>query len=79
MAKKTVSFSLEEDIVNAIKDYKEQKKLSSNSTALERMILIFTNFNLGDNSYNNKIKKEDVKEDTDLDKSIKDMFSNMPE
>lgn len=39
MAKKTMSFSLEEDIIKIIDDYKISQRLSSRSTALERLLL----------------------------------------
>lgn len=38
--KKTVSFNLEEDIIQRIEDYKKDNNLSSRSSALERMILL---------------------------------------
>lgn len=43
--KKTKSFSLEEDIISKIKEYQKMNKLSSESAALERIILSFTNNN----------------------------------
>lgn len=39
MAKKTKTFSLEEDIIKAIVNYKIENNLSSDSAALERIIL----------------------------------------
>ena len=39
MGKKVVSFSLEEDIIDFIKSYQKELKLSSASAVLERIIL----------------------------------------
>lgn len=41
--KRTKSFSLEEDIIQTIIDYKNKYKLSSDSAALERIILEYRN------------------------------------
>lgn len=38
--KKTKAFSLEEDVIEAIENYKKKYKLSSASSALERIILV---------------------------------------
>lgn len=43
MAKKTKTFSLEEDIIKAIVNYKIENNLSSDSAALERIILQLAN------------------------------------
>lgn len=43
--KKTISFNLEEDIVNEIEKYQKEHKLSSRSAALERIILKLTHVN----------------------------------
>jgi metal-responsive CopG/Arc/MetJ family transcriptional regulator len=85
MAKKTVSFSLEEDIIEAIDKYQEEKRLSSRSSALERMILSLMNFNdvIKSMSLNNsqEIRKLESKEECSdiLDNSIEDIRSNIPD
>jgi len=85
MAKKTVSFSLEEDIIEAIDKYKEDKNLSSRSSALERMILSLMNFNdimksMSINNFQQSRKLESKEECSDiLDNSIEDVYSNIPD
>lgn len=85
MAKKTVSFSLEEDIIEAIDKYKEDKNLSSRSSALERMILSLMNFNdimksMSINNSQQSRKLESKEECSDiLDNSIEDVYSNIPD
>ncbi|WP_066679369.1 hypothetical protein [Clostridium septicum] len=54
MAKTTKSFSLEEDIIKRISDYKIQNNLSSDSAALERIILLF-NSNTSNNIDSSKL------------------------
>lgn len=78
MAKKTVSFSLEEDIIQAIERYQKEKKLSSKSAALERIILLYTMSTNGNAPANENVM-DAVKDKSELDKSISDMYSNMPD
>lgn len=63
MAKKTVSFSLESDIIEYINNFKEKNDLSSNSSALERIILekMFTDNKIQSNNIN------DVKNEIGID------------
>lgn len=63
MAKKTVSFSLESDIIEYINNFKEKNDLSSNSSALERIILekMFTDNKIQFNNIN------DVKNEIGID------------
>ena len=63
MAKKTVSFSLESDIIEYINNFKEKNDLSSNSSALERIILekMFTDNKIQFNNIN------DVKNEVGID------------
>lgn len=63
MAKKTVSFSLESDIIEYINNFKEKNNLSSNSSALERIILekMFTDNKIQFNNIN------DVKNEIGID------------
>lgn len=63
MAKKTVSFSLESDIIEYINSFKEKNDLSSNSSALERIILekMFTDNKIQSNNIN------DVKNEIGID------------
>lgn len=89
--KKTVSFSLEEDIIEAIESYQKENKLSSKSAALERMILSMKTSN---NNIENIIKNilkgmaipkkaeeaEKVKEvDNSLEKGINSCYEDMPD
>lgn len=86
--KKTVSFSLEEDIIKSIEQYQKNNNLSSRSVALERMILNFKE-NISEEYIENIIKKymkvnndENVVTKTKkdiLDNVINDSFNNMPE
>ena len=83
--KKTVSFSLEEDIIEAIEDYQKQNKLSSKSAALERMILSMKNKNenLEDiikSLLNNNIKEDkEAMIDHNLEIGIDSCYSDMPD
>ncbi|MPQ43644.1 hypothetical protein [Clostridium tarantellae] len=54
--KKTVSFNLEEDIIDKIENYQKENKLSSRSAALERIILAI------DSNKSNGININDLKE-----------------
>lgn len=94
MAKKTVSFSLEEDLLKLIDDVQKEKKLSSRSAALERILL--SKQNERDNirkiiyeilkeeglnkdiSLTNNKKAIDEVEKSSLD-IINDSFEHMPE
>lgn len=89
--KKTVSFNLEEDIIERIESYKKDNNLSSRSSALERMILLQNNpWNKDDlramikelvNEMNFDII-EPEKMDNKLDEismSITDSFDNIPD
>mgnify|MGYP001603291247 CR=1 FL=1 len=92
--KKTISFNLEEDIIEKIENYQKQYKLSSRSSALERIILAMGNNNIDSNliikllndikaSINNKefVKNENKKENDndELSKSISNCFDEMPD
>lgn len=54
--KKTVSFNLEEDIIEKIEQYKKDNNLSSRSSALERMILLQGNSNMDINLIKSLLK-----------------------
>ncbi|MBU5228106.1 hypothetical protein KQI36_15850 [Clostridium senegalense] len=86
--KKTVSFSLEEDIIEAIENYQKQNKLSSKSAALERMILSMKNKNeniediiksLLNNNNNIKENKEEVMINDNLEIGIDSCYNDMPD
>jgi metal-responsive CopG/Arc/MetJ family transcriptional regulator len=80
--KKTVSFSLEEDIIEAIEDYQKQNKLSSKSAALERMILSMKNRNeniedIIKSLLNNN--REEVLVNENLEMGIDSCYNDMPD
>lgn len=92
MAKKTISFSLEDDIIKLIEDYKKSKNLSSRSTALERLLLnretsvdtdtirAIVKEMVGENTNvyeNNKTKTIDEVEQRSID-AIENAFNDMP-
>ena len=83
--KKTVSFSLEEDIIEAIESYQKENKLSSKSAALERMILSMKNRNeniedIIKNLLNNNIKEDkEAMIDHNLEIGIDSCYSDMPD
>lgn len=95
MAKKTISVSLEEDLISFIDNVQKEKKLSSRSAALERLLLKLQNDDykkedikkivyeiLQENSLNaNDFKKEKNIPviDENTLNSIEDAFNNMPE
>lgn len=89
MAKKTVSFSLEEDLIDIIDEVRKEKNLSSRSAALERILLsrqiykdeirktiieVLGERKLSDNDIVNSEKSID-----EVEKSINDAFDSMPE
>lgn len=89
MAKKTVSFSLEEDLIGIIDEVRKEKNLSSRSAALERILLsrqiykdeirktiieVLGERKLSDNDIVNSEKSID-----EVEKSINDAFDSMPE
>lgn len=94
MAKKTISVSLEEDLIAFIDNFREEKDLSSRSAALERMLLEMQ-FNkkqdikkivyeiLKENNFkidDLKIEQKDIPAiDKNTVNSINDAFSNMPD
>lgn len=55
--KKTISFNLEEDIIEKIEEYQIKNKLSSRSAALERMILKFDYSHMDKSYIEEMIKK----------------------
>ena len=55
--KKTISFNLEEDIIEKIEEYQIKNKLSSRSAALERMILKFDDSHMDKSYIEEMIKK----------------------
>lgn len=55
--KKTVSFSLEEDIIAKIEKYRKDNDLSSKSAAVERIILKFENNNFDTDLIKNIVKQ----------------------
>ncbi|NHI49103.1 hypothetical protein FDE94_14905 [Clostridium botulinum] len=97
--KKTISFNLEEDIIEKIEKYQVKNNLSSRSAALERIILKLDSSSI-DQTKIKEIIKEIINETSitydeaieknvdkkveelnnkDLDKSIKNVFEDMPE
>ncbi|HID0769598.1 TPA: hypothetical protein ACXC99_003695 [Clostridium botulinum] len=97
--KKTISFNLEEDIIEKIEKYQVKNNLSSRSAALERIILKLDSSSI-DQTKIKEIIKEIINETSitydevieknvdkkveelnnkDLDKSIKNVFADMPE
>lgn len=91
--KKTTSYTLEKDLFESIEKYKEEKELTSRSSALERMLLERESL-LRENSLmksilsgkainlDNNIRTENVqrrKEPTVLEESINDIYSDMPD
>ncbi|RXI58954.1 hypothetical protein [Clostridium tetani] len=92
--KKTISFNLEEDIIERIESYQKECNLSSRSAALERIILAMNNANVDTDriikllnnikeSIDNKEfnKKEIVKEEinNEIVQSIENCFDEMPD
>jgi len=80
--KKTVSFSLEEDIIEAIEDYQKQNKLSSKSAALERMILSMKNRNENIEDIIKSLlnsNKEEVLVNENLEIGIDSCYNDMPD
>lgn len=102
--KKTISFNLEDDIIEIIEKYQIKNNLSSRSAALERIILKLDSSSIDQTkikeiikelinetsiTYDETIEKsvdkkgvdKKVKElnNKDLDKSIKDVFADMPD
>ncbi|MPQ42852.1 hypothetical protein [Clostridium tarantellae] len=90
--KKSRTFSLEEDVLEKIEEYQKAKKLSSLSSALERIILIelpkrtdleeikdiLKNARF-QNVEKEDYKKEDFIENDTISNSINDSFSSMPD
>jgi len=97
--KKTISFNLEEDIIEKIEKYQVKNNLSSRSAALERIILKLDSSSI-DQAKIKEIIKEIINETSitydevieknvdkkveelnnkDLDKSIENVFADMPE
>lgn len=97
--KKTISFNLEEDIIEKIEKYQVKNNLSSRSAALERIILKLDSSSI-DQAKIKEIIKEIINETSitydevieknvdkkveelnnkDLDKSIKDLYNDMPD
>ncbi|EGT5649342.1 hypothetical protein [Clostridium botulinum] len=97
--KKTISFNLEEDIIEKIEKYQVKNNLSSRSAALERIILKLDSSSI-DQTKIKEIIKEIINETSitydevmeknvdkkveelnnkDLDKSIENVFADMPE
>lgn len=60
--KKSKTFSLEEDVLEKIEEYRKAKNLSSSSSALERIILI------------ELAKRDDIEQIT---KNMKELFKNV--
>ncbi|EPY6472559.1 hypothetical protein ACWO4B_003256 [Clostridium sporogenes] len=102
--KKTISFNLEDDIIEIIEKYQIKNNLSSRSAALERIILKLDSSSIDQTKIKEIIKElinetsitydetmeksvdkkgvdKKVKElnNKDLDKSIKDVFADMPD
>lgn len=90
--KKTVSFNLEEDIIEKIERYKKDNNLSSRSSALERMILLHGNSSLDMDLIKSMLKDlvsdatGEIETKPEIDKkievlgnSIKNSFSSMPD
>lgn len=87
--KQTASFSLEQDIIDFIGDYKKKYNLSSRSTALERIILAFKMGQVYDGDIEDivknsitvdKIKSESVKSKKDtVDNIINESYNSMPD
>jgi len=80
--KRTVSFSLEEDIIEAIESYQKENKLSSKSAALERMILSMKNRNeniedIIKSLLNNNIKEEVINHNLEI--GIDSCYNDMPD
>lgn len=89
MAKRTVSFSLESDIIKAIDKYQKDNDLSSRSIALERIVLskVQSTTPKIDEEYlislinkviasNAELKEDDVSKKSIIDKSIVDAISS---
>lgn len=72
--KKTRSFSLEEDVLEIIDNYKLKYNLSSSSSALERILLV--ELAKKDDSELIKDIKNEVEELKELKEMIKDLKSN---
>ena len=60
--KKTISFSLEEDIIQKIEQYQKQNNLSSKSAALERIVLGFGSNTNTNNNFDISVIKDIVKQ-----------------
>ncbi|KEI18233.1 hypothetical protein [Clostridium haemolyticum] len=80
--KKSISFNLEEDIIEKIEQYQKEKRLSSRSAALERIILSMDHININNmleifkntlqnNNIDTQVKKEDVIVEEPLKEEIK--------
>jgi len=86
--KRTVSFSLEEDIIKTIENYQKENNLSSKSAALERMILFIKNQSLDIDIVRQLLKENNIKQDkrsnskedtSNLEIGIDSCYNDMPE
>lgn len=85
--KKTISFSIEEDIIKYIDNYKDSNNLSSRSAALERIVLnskyicleeVVKSIVSGLDLKKEEIIKVDTIKD-EFDDNIADSFDSMPD